>query len=128
MKRFLFIIAAAMLALSACSGNTANNMDPAGQTASNGSTTGQTTTGGNRTGTAANGTDKSDDNNDGKIDRNGDSGRTADDSLMGDVGNAVDDAANGIGNAAKDVVDGAEDMVGDMTGASGTSRGYNNNN
>ena len=123
MKRFLFIIVAAMLALSACSGNTANNTDPTGQTASNGSATGQTTNSGR-----TNNTDRPDDNNDGKIDRNGDSGRTADDSLMGDVGNAVDDAANGVGNAAKDVIDGAEDMVGDVTGASGTSRGYNNNN
>ena len=124
MKRFLFIIAAAVLSLSACSGGTTgSNAGSAGQTARNDYA--QTEMDGGA-GSSTGRVDKSDDNNDGKIDPNGDDGRTADGGLMGDMGSAVDDAANGVGNAAKDVVNGAEDMVDDVTGNPG--RTTNNNN
>ena len=128
MKRFLFVVAAVValtLVLSACGEETKDNTGGGGTN----QTTGQTNAGGQNntaTGGVNSGKDLSDDNNDGKIDRNGDDGKTSDDNILDDAGDMIDDAANGVGDAAKDVVDGAEDVVDNATGS--TNRSVNNNN
>lgn len=106
MKRFLFILAAMVIALSACSndGNRADKSD----------------VNQNQSATDNRGNDK-----------NSDTGKTGPndsidgDGIINDAENAVDDAAKGVGNAAKDVIDGAEGAVDDMTGNGGNNANNN---
>ncbi len=114
LKRFLFILVAMVMALSACGTNDDYNNDGGGTenqaTDNNGA--------GDNTGIVDD-KDKDTETDNGRDDT------VSDDGLMDDMGDAVDDAANGVGNAAKDVVDGAENAIDDVTGSGGSTANNN---
>lgn len=127
MKRFLFIIAAMVIALSACSGgdkSSDNGGSDTNQSASAGLNDRGDVPSGGTYGSGSENDAKSGKDDDGKtgpndsIDGDGiidDANRDGKD-MMDDAKKSVDDAARGVGDGAKDVIDGAENAIDDVTG------------